>query len=560
MLKIQLLGDIAVARDNEILPLPPSKKTRALLAYLALNGQPQRRERLCELLWNIPDDPRGSLRWSLSKLRPLVDESGRARLLADRQVVSLDTSDVQVDLRDIQHVLAADNGTVPVEDLRQAADGFGGEFLAGLDLPDCEGFRAWCVAMREDVRALHRSCLVSLTQRLSAEPELALHYARQLLKLDHHDEGSWAMLIRLLLSTNRWQEAEEQLEAGIRLLDAAGLPSGILRACRRELRTPPSPPSPAKRGTANASAAPRPDTAPMRQDIRFCVAADGTRIAYAEAGTGPPLLRPANWMTHLEYDWQSPVWRHWIRELSRDHRLIRYDERGNGLSDWEVDDLSFDACMSDLDAVVAAAGLERFPMLGISQGCAFAVAYAAQYPERVSHLILYGGYARGWAMRGTPAEAARRTALGTLIRHGWGEDNPAFRQAFTTLFVPDASPEQMRWFNELQRITVSPENAERLHDLFGQVQVQALLPKVQVPTLVLHARGDGVVPFAEGRLIATTIPGARFVPLDSRNHILLEGEPAWDRFVSEVRAFLASDGILPPRQGIGDTGGHPAAL
>ncbi|MCR0985307.1 alpha/beta hydrolase [Roseomonas populi] len=552
MLRIQLLGDLAIARDEEPLQLPPSRKTRALLAYLVLNVRPHRRERLCELFWDIPDDPRGALRWSLSKLRPLVDDAGRARLLADRQVVSLDTSDVRIDLRDVRDALNPENDPVPVEDLKQAAESFGGEFLAGLDLPDCQGFQAWCVAMREDVRALQRACLASLIQRLSAEPEPALHYSRRLLELDRHDQGSWIVLVRLLLSAGRRSEAEERLDAGIRLLDAAGLPAGMLRNCRRDLRTPSPPQAQAGRGKGGEPAPHKPDPADRRQEIRFCAAADGTRIAYAEAGNGPPLLRPANWMTHLEYDWHSPVWRHWIRELSRDHRLVRYDERGNGLSDWEVGDLSFEACMSDLSAVVAAAGLERFPMLGISQGCAFAVAYAVQNPERVSHLILYGGYARGWAMRGTPAEAERRTALGTLIRHGWGEDNPAFRQAFTTLFVPDASPEQMQWFNELQRITVSPDNAERLHHLFGQVDVQALLPKVRVPTLVLHARGDGVVPFAEGRLIATTIPKARFVPLDSRNHILLEDEPAWEHFVGEVRAFLAGDAVSPLSRQFGE--------
>jgi len=292
------------------------------------------------------------------------------------------------------------------------------------------------------------------------------------------------------------------------------------------------------RGAARPGRGPAP-----HQNIRFCVAQDGVRIAYAAVGQGPPLLKLANWMTHLEHDWESPVWRHWIRALSSDRRLIRYDERGNGLSDWDAADLSFEACLRDLDAVVEASGLERFPMLGISQGCAFAVAYAARHPERVSRLVLYGGYVRGWAMRGSPEEIARRQGLGALIRHGWGEDNPAFRQAFTTLFVPDATPEQMRWFNDLQRAAASPENAFRLHEVFGRLDVRSLLPQVRVPTLVLHGRHDGVVPFAEGRILATGIPDARFVPLESRNHILLEGEPAWERFLAETRAFLDAYGL-----------------
>jgi pimeloyl-ACP methyl ester carboxylesterase len=291
-----------------------------------------------------------------------------------------------------------------------------------------------------------------------------------------------------------------------------------------------------------APATVEPPPAPaLHQDIRYCTAQDGIRIAYATVGDGPPLVRPAHWMTHLEFDWQSPVWRHWIRELARDHRLIRYDERANGLSDWSVEDLSFEAFVRDLEAVVDATGLQRFPLFCVSQGCAIALAYTARHPERVSRLVFYGGYARGWAQRGQSDEVARRHALGTLIEYGWGQDNPAFRQVFTSLFIPDASPEQMRWFNELQRMTISPANALRLHHVFGAIDARPYLAQIRAPTLVLHARNDGVVPFEEGRFLATEIPGARFVPLDSRNHILLESEPAWPRFLDEVRAFLAAD-------------------
>jgi class 3 adenylate cyclase/pimeloyl-ACP methyl ester carboxylesterase len=277
----------------------------------------------------------------------------------------------------------------------------------------------------------------------------------------------------------------------------------------------------------------------LHQEIRFCTASDGVRIAYATVGQGPPLVKPATWMTHLEYDWHSPVWRHWIRGLAHDRCLVRYDERGNGLSDWNVEDLSFGAFVRDFEAVVDAAGLARFPILGMSQGCAVAAAYAARHPDRVSCLVLYGGYARGWALRGTPAEVAQRSALETLIEHGWGQDNPAFRQVFTTLFIPDATAEQMQWFNDLQRMTTSPENALRLHRAFGDIDVRALLPQVRVPTIVMHCRDDGVVPFEEGRILATAIPGARFVPLEGRNHVLLETEPAWEHFLAEARGFLA---------------------
>jgi pimeloyl-ACP methyl ester carboxylesterase len=225
-----------------------------------------------------------------------------------------------------------------------------------------------------------------------------------------------------------------------------------------------------------------------------------------------------------------------VREFSRDHRLIRYDERANGLSDWDVDDVSFDALVKDFEAVIAAAGLERFSVLAVSQGCAVAAAYAARNPGRVSRLVLYGGYARGWAKRGN---SALPEALNTLIEHGWGQDNPIFRQVFTSMFIPGASSEQMQWFNELQRRTASPANALRLRQAFGQIDVRPLLPELRVPTLVLHCRDDQVINFEEGRLLASLIPTSRFVPLEGRNHVILESDPAWPRFLDEVRAFLA---------------------
>lgn len=276
----------------------------------------------------------------------------------------------------------------------------------------------------------------------------------------------------------------------------------------------------------------------MEQRIKFCTTDDGVRIAYATVGEGPPLVKAANWLSHLEYDWDSPIWRHLLAEASRDHTFIRYDERGNGLSDWNVANLSFEAFVEDLEAVVEAAGVDRFPLLGISQGGAVAIAYAVRYPEKVSHLILYGAYARGWAKRASPEEIEQRQAQLTLVRLGWGKDNPAFRQLWTTLYAPDATPEQAQSFNDLQRVSTSPENAVRLLNEMGNIDVEDLLPQVRVPTLVLHCKDESGVPFEEGRLLAATIPGARFVPLEGRNHLLLEGAPSWGKFVREVRQFL----------------------
>ncbi len=281
-------------------------------------------------------------------------------------------------------------------------------------------------------------------------------------------------------------------------------------------------------------------SAPREQEIRFCAARDGTQIAYATVGQGPPIMKAPNWLNHLEYDWQSPIWRHLLLALARDHALIRFDQRGNGLSDWDVEDISHEAFVSDMEAVVEAAGLDRFVLFGVSQGCGISIRYAIQNPGRVSRLILYGGHSRGRAKRGSPALIQQAEAEQTLIRQGWGQQNPAFRQFFTSTFVPDGTPEQMAWFNELQRLTTSPENAARIRATNDNVDVTEYLTEVSVPTLVLHCRDDAVAPFEEGRRMAAMIPGARFVALEGRNHLILEDEPAWPRFIDEVRAFLAA--------------------
>ena len=279
-----------------------------------------------------------------------------------------------------------------------------------------------------------------------------------------------------------------------------------------------------------------------KQEIHFCQTGDGVQLAYARMGQGHPLVKTGHWMTHIEFDFESPIWRHLYQELSREHVFVRYDARGNGLSDREVPDVTFERFVDDLEAVVDAAGIERFALLGISQGCAVSIAYAVRHPERVSHLILYGGYAVGWRKRArTEAEKAAGDAMLTLMRLGWGQENPAFRQMFTSQFIPDANKEQADWFNELQRISSSAEDAARNLLANGEVDISSLLPQVRVPTLVMHCRNDARVPFEAGRRLAAGIPGARFVPLEGRNHIMLEGEPALARFLDELRSFLASD-------------------
>ena len=283
----------------------------------------------------------------------------------------------------------------------------------------------------------------------------------------------------------------------------------------------------------------KPNAFAPQQEIRFCTAPDGVRLAYSTIGRGPALVKTGNWMTHLEYDLQSPIWRHLYRELTRDHTLARYDARGNGLSDRNVDEISFDAFVSDLEAVVDATGIKRFALFGVSQGCAISVAYAVRHPERVSHLVLYGGFARGVRKASRdPALHESVSALLALMRVGWGKQNPAFRQVWTSMFVPDASKEQADWFNELERMSVTGDMAARIEGVVQEFDVTALLPHVSVPTLVMHVRHDAAVPFEAGRKLAAGIPGARFVPLEGRNHLFLESEPAFRQFLDHTRDFL----------------------
>ena len=286
---------------------------------------------------------------------------------------------------------------------------------------------------------------------------------------------------------------------------------------------------------------PAEEAEPPAQRIGFATDAGGVRIAYATSGAGFPLVKAANWLNHLEFDWRSPIWRHLIGELSEDHLLVRYDERGNGLSDWNIDELTLDAFVHDLELVVDTLGLERFALLGISQGCAVSIVYSIRHPERVTRMILHGGYATGWRVRGVPGDTDWREGLLAMTRDGWGRDTPAFRQVFASLYVPGATPEETRWWSDLQRISTSPENAVRLMEAFASIDVRELLPRVTTPTLVTHCRRDAVIPFASGEYLAERISGARFVPLESANHLVLGHEPAWPVMLSAMRGFLAAD-------------------
>lgn len=276
----------------------------------------------------------------------------------------------------------------------------------------------------------------------------------------------------------------------------------------------------------------------MRQSIRYLTTSDGVQLAWVASGSGPVMVRAANWLTHLQYDLESPVWRHWVSFFARHFSFVRYDERGCGMTQWQVEDVSMPRWCDDLESVVAAAVPEGpISLLGISQGAPTAIAYAVRHPERVSKLILYGGLCTGWTHRADAAGLRVFQAILELVRYGWGSDNPAFRQVFVSRFVPGASPEQLEWLTELCRRTTNAEVAAHLLQARADVDVRELLPQVRAQTLVVHAARDEVVPIEQSRMLASAIAGAEFVQIDSRNHVLLEAEPGWSVFKDVVLEF-----------------------
>lgn len=290
----------------------------------------------------------------------------------------------------------------------------------------------------------------------------------------------------------------------------------------------------------------------MDQDIRFCTTRDGVRIAYATSGKGPPIVRPGHWLTHLEYDLKSPVFSPLLQELSEHHTLVRYDPRGTGMSDRDVGEVSLDLWYSDLEAVVADLGLTRFALLGMSQGGPAAIRYAVAHPEKVTHLVLYGSYARGRLRRGDAEFTPEMLeAMCTLILRGWGSDDDSYRELFSSRYVGSGNREHIRWLNELEAISATPEMAAKYFRALADIDVHELLAKVKTPTLVLHCRGDRATPFRMGRELASGIQGARFVPLEGENHVFLEGDAASTAFFREVGEFLGDRRPLLSRRAVG---------
>lgn len=526
-LKIRTIGDLGVARDGEELTLPASRKTRALLAYVALVEQPHSRQSLCELLWGIPDDPRGALRWSLSKLRSVIDTDATKYVEADRGWIDLAREHVDVDLDAIAAAIEDDD--TGAEDLDRIWHATKAGMLLDCDISGQEEFELWLSHQRaqlEELRAM-------IARRMAENEELALESRRRwvdrwmdALPFDR-DAGQLAIAIRQKQGF-RIQAAQLTRELEERFADAD-------LEFTADVAVPDQVPI-GQHEPDESSRLPVP-----RQSIRFVQAQDGTSIAWASvrANGGGPLVKAANWLSHLELDWEAPIWSPLFRTLSQHHRLIRYDERGCGLSDWEVDDIDFESFVTDLELVVDEAGLETFPLLGISQGAAVSIEYAARHPERVSKLILFGGYDRGWRHTASTEEEREREAVMVLTETGWGRDNPAYRHVFSRTFMPDATAEELAWFDDFQRRTTSANNAVRFLDAFSRIDVSHRLKYVSCPTLVIHSRGDQRIPISVGAALASGIPDARFAGIESPNHLLLGREPASEQFLKLITEFLA---------------------
>jgi pimeloyl-ACP methyl ester carboxylesterase/DNA-binding SARP family transcriptional activator len=531
-LEIRLFGGLEIRQGGRSVALPNSRKARALLAYLIVKAAPQRRDSLCDLLWETPDDPRGALRWCLSKLRPLVNGVDCERIQADRERVTFAPLGARVDFYAVRRAAEREFHTLDVDELSVLVTTLQAPFLADLSLSAQLDFQSWRAGQQEWARRALSLVLRELVQRPHHNVLQLTQYLRDWITIEPYTIEAHVSLIRHLGDTGRKTEAQAQTELSKRQLSESG--EGRADALLRNLRA-------GTGGVASTHNTTAELTHELNQEIRFCTASDGVQIALASVGGGAPLVKTANWLNHLEYDWESPVWRHLFRMLARDYRLIRYDERGNGLSDWDVRDITFDAFVRDFEAVVAATGLTRFPIFAMSQGCAVAIDYAARFPERVSRMILFNGFARGWRHASSRSFIASVEAVMTLVRFGWGQNNPAFRRMFTTLYLPEGGERHYDWFDELERTTTSPENAVRLLEAFGNIDVRHLLADIRTPTLVVHCRGDVFTPSSLGREMAAGIPGARFVSLNSNNHLLLEGEPALDHLYSELRGFLSED-------------------
>jgi DNA-binding SARP family transcriptional activator/pimeloyl-ACP methyl ester carboxylesterase len=520
---IQLLGGFGIEIDGRRVPEAALRRrdATALVKRLALApGRRLHREQLAHALW--PDVEPAAMANRLHKAGHFVRKatgSADAVVAGGQSIALFPDADVSVDATEFDAIAEAALRSGNRDVAERALALWGGELLP-LDV-----YEEWSFGLRQRFARRHRELL-----------RVAGRYA-ELVAIEPADEAAHVALMRGLLDAGDRTGALRQFDALVRALDhELGIgPSVEAQALRTEAIGD---------GAADempASEQHRNRFTPLAtQTVQRCVAPDGVRLAYATSGSGPPLVKASTWLTHLDFDWSSPVWRHWWQALSRRHTLVRYDERGCGLSDWELDRASFtlDAWVRDLEVVVDTLGLERFPLLGISQGGPIAITYAARHPERVSAVVVLGTCAGSTWERASPELQRELLALDELIGLSWGGDQPGFRQVYDARFLPDGPLEAWRAFDDLQRRTTSPRNAQRFWRAFGMLEYADAARALDVPTLILHARDDQVWRFEEAERLHAMVRGSRLVALESRNHILQEGEPAFAQFMEALESFL----------------------
>ena len=549
MLEIRLFGKFEIRLDGQSIDIP-SRPAQSLLAYLIINANKSyRREKLAGLLWPASDEAssRNNLRQTLWRLRNMV---GEGYFVTDRVSVGFNpNTDYHLDTDILQEKVADGTST---DQLIRIVSVYEDHLLPGF-------YDDWVLLEQERLKTVFEDRMQTLLKRLVDEARWreTREWAAWWIARGQLPEPAYrALMIAYAGMGDRagvatiYQRCVEILDEELDVEPSVETRELYQRLIKKDEK--PSPVSIESDRSAPSAELPQSQShiheeehptsfvnREMEQQIRFCTTPDKVRIAYTTVGHGPAFVRAATYLTHLEYDWSSPVLLHWLEGLAKHHTLVRYDQRGCGLSDWDVEDYSLNADVQDMETVVDALDLDCFSLIGLSQSGPVAITYAVRHPEKVSHLILYGTYARGLLkLNPTPEQLDEVEMYLKLIELGWGRENPAFRQVYSTMFLPDGTPEQISWFNDLQRISTSPENAIRRDTASFNLDVTKFARQVTVPTLVIHARNDAVVSFERGRELAALIPNARFVLLESKNHILLESEPAWPRFLAEVYRFV----------------------
>lgn len=533
LLILRLLGDFEICRGTVSLKLPQSRKTRALLAYLAVSRGPHRRERLCSLFWDVTDDPRAALRWSLTKLRPLVDDVGAPRIVADGASIAFEAHGAGVDFLDARTRLAGGVEGLSTDALLDLATMFRGDFLEGLELPDFFGFQSWCLAQREEAKRLHATVRRALVVRLAGRPGEALAHAQRLAELEPYDEDAHAAVARFLVMLGRKQEAERQSALSTRMLEEAGIPaSGRLR----EALTPPGVSEGARTSAPPVSpSAPRASVAAQIPETRYARNGD-VSIAFQVTGDGPiDIVLVPGWVSHVEYAWEVPTYARFLNRLRSFSRLILLDRRGTGLSDRGADLPSLEERMEDTRAVMDAAGCRRAALFGISEGGPICMLFAATYPERTAALVLANTTARTLAGPDYPQGLSTEQIDRFMQRlQDWGTGHTV------KVFAPSVAddPEFIRSWARLERSAVSPAGIRTLLRTNASIDARHALSAITAPTLVLHRADDRMLPASMGRYMAERIRGAHYVEVPGGDHFLWVGNI--DVVFEEIEHFLTS--------------------